>query len=378
MSDFFGNLGKATNNLFNTIGKETTRIFDEAGRHVTESIDEITKQTAKGGLFMGAATAVDKLSPGNVLAGAVDSVIPGKDLPQPLVDGISAAGNIAVGAVVGGPVGAVVGLIAAVDGLQAIGGAVVAGANGQAPTDGQRMQTPEAPSDALARKEHPVHVPPKVPKTTPDNAGLVIDIVVPGGGGWSAAPGVGEGDHGIEEGSGVRDEGRAGRERLKKIEADARKVDAEIEKILSNPNLSFEDMVFLLMRALIKQSNLEVKGELQAEKNSRSAARAAESKERTALQTEESSIAKAKSKLASSPAGAEREGALAKLGERQQALAARRENFATNTNEATESRQERFEELKQAMQKISEMEQALSNIMNALHQTAMNAIGNIR
>ena len=37
-----------------------------------------------------------------------------------------------------------------------------------------------------------------------------------------------------------------------------------------------------------------------------------------------------------------------------------------------------IEELKNALQKIGEMQTALSNIMNALHQTAMNAIGNIR
>jgi hypothetical protein len=378
MNEFFHNLGNATNNLFKTVGKETERIVKEAGRHVTESIDEISKQTEKGGLFMGAATAVDKLSPGNILAGAVDSVIPGEDLPQPLVDGISAAGNLGAAVVVGGPVGAALGLVAAVDGLQALGGSAAPGGVDGAPANqGQRMQTPESPAEARARKDLHVKLPEHLrapSKEGPRTTEVLIDIVVPPGGGWSHDGG--DGIDGVDDGA--RDTSRAGRDRLRKIEKDAQKVDAEIERILSNPNLSFEDMVFLLMRALIKQSNLEVKAELQAEKNSRSAARAADSKERTSLQSEETKLAKEKASLASKPAGAERDAALAKLGERQQTLASRRENFATGTNEAAESRQERFEELKQAMQKISEMEQALSNIMNALHQTAMNAIGNIR
>jgi hypothetical protein len=367
MSDFFGNLGKATNNLFQAIGKESGRIVNEAGRHMTESIDEVAKQTQKGGLFMGAATAADKLSPGNFIAGAVDSVIPGEDLPQPLVDGISAAGNLVAAGLVGGPFGAVFGVMAVVDGFQAIAGTGAGSAAADVKASGgQRMQTPESPSEASARRGFEVRIPAELLRR-----GVVVDTIR--GGGWA--------DGGLEDvgiGGRAEDPARAGRDRLRKMEADARKVDAEIEKILRNPNLSFEDMVFLLMRALIKQSNLEVKAELQAEKNSRTSARAAESTERKALQAEEQSISRERAQLMAQPAGAERDGKLAKLAEKQTALASRRENFSSGLNEASESRQERFEQLKEAMQKISEMEQALSNIMNSLHQTAMNAIGNIR
>ena len=60
--------------------------------------------------------------------------------------------------------------------------------------------------------------------------------------------------------------------KLAKLERDLEKATRDIDKILSNPNLSFEDMIFLLMRAVIKQSESEVKIELQKEKNDRKAA----------------------------------------------------------------------------------------------------------
>jgi len=48
------------------------------------------------------------------------------------------------------------------------------------------------------------------------------------------------------------------------------------------------------------------------------------------------------------------------------------------SNDFNDSRAEQFEVIKNAMQKLTEMQQALSNILNTMHQTAMNTIGNIR
>jgi len=44
----------------------------------------------------------------------------------------------------------------------------------------------------------------------------------------------------------------------------------------------------------------------------------------------------------------------------------------------TESRQLMFEQLKNLMNKLQEMQQALSNVLNAMHQGAMNSIRNIK
>jgi predicted nucleic acid-binding Zn-ribbon protein len=147
---------------------------------------------------------------------------------------------------------------------------------------------------------------------------------------------------------------------------------------MRNPCLAFEDMIFLLMRALVKQSQLEVKIGLQTEKTNRDQARVAERAERGALQADEAALSRQRAQMSAMQDGPEKNQAAADLGTRQTALNARREQFTSDLGEATESRQERFEELKQAMQKITEMQQALSNILNTLHQTAMSTIGNIR
>ena len=46
--------------------------------------------------------------------------------------------------------------------------------------------------------------------------------------------------------------------------------------------------------------------------------------------------------------------------------------------DASDSRQLKMEELKNLMQKLQQMQQALSNVLNAMHQGAMNSIRNIR
>ena len=45
---------------------------------------------------------------------------------------------------------------------------------------------------------------------------------------------------------------------------------------------------------------------------------------------------------------------------------------------ASDSRQLKMEELKNLMQKLQQMQQALSNVLNSMHQGAMNSIRNIR
>jgi hypothetical protein len=364
MSNFFNDIGQATNKLFSAIGKEPGRALNEAGRHATESIDAVTRSVEKGGVFGGLFAAADKFSPGNMFAGLVDAVVPGRDLPQPLADGISAGVNGLLGAFV-----PPLQIMALVDGFQAIGGLFASGTGA-----GQRMQSPERPEVASRRSS----------LVNPGSerhlvAGAIVDVGrLPGLVGVRVGGGFGFDDPGFDgRGVGVDDAARAGRARLARLERDLDRADAEIDRVLQNPNLSFEDMVFLLMRAIIKQSQTEVKVGLQSEKNSRDVARRAERAEREAIQAEESSIARERA-AATRTGGKAAEGAMARLAERQTAVNARRESFGASVSESSESRQERFEELKQAMQKVAEMEQALSNILNTLHQTAMNTIGNIR
>ena len=64
-------------------------------------------------------------------------------------------------------------------------------------------------------------------------------------------------------------------DKMKKLEADLDKATRDIERILNDPTLSFEDMIFLLMRAVIKQSESEVKIQLEGEKAGREADKAA-------------------------------------------------------------------------------------------------------
>jgi hypothetical protein len=171
--------------------------------------------------------------------------------------------------------------------------------------------------------------------------------------------------------------GKNGDPRLAKLEQDLAKADADIDKILSNPNLSFEDMIFMLMNAIIKQSQSEVKLGLADEKAARDVAKGGRDIERNAIKAEGSSIAKEQTRIAGLKPE-EKEKAQAALNERKTKLDSRSESLSTSLGDASESRAERFEELKNAMNKITEMQQALSNILNNMHQTAMSTIGNIR
>jgi hypothetical protein len=51
---------------------------------------------------------------------------------------------------------------------------------------------------------------------------------------------------------------------------------------------------------------------------------------------------------------------------------------AKGSQDASDSRQMKMEELKNLMQKLQQMQQALSNVLNSMHQGAMNSIRNIR
>ena len=411
MGDFFKDFGKSISNVAKSVANEAGRAVNEAGRHITESIDEIAKATEEGGIVAGLGTAADKFSPGNMLAGAVDSVIPGEDLPTPLAEGISAGGNLLFSALV--PGAGLVGVMALVDGYQALSsmGGEGAGAEQVRAEGGQRMQTPESPGSALERAQggkrearaeatrgaiHEARA--EADTGMRGNTNIRIGVLEgrvayleelagvqeskPGGGYGGVDDinlGVGGGfisnDFIKGEIGGSRGKGTS---KLDKLERELAEANAEIEKILNNPNLAFEDMIFLLMKAVIKQSESEVKIGLEQEKGTRDADRGARDAGRGEINGMQNQLKALNTKIGAEADPKKKEALQLEAQNLRTGIEQKTTVLSDDIGDKTDSRGERFEELKESLQKIGEMQQALSNIMNALHQTAQNAIGNIR
>ncbi len=348
--------------LGDALWNEGGRVVEERVRHLTEDINSVENAVKTGGLVGGAIQLLDVASPGHQIAHNIDSIIPGEDLPPALKEGISLGINL-----LGANVPAV-----AKDGFD-LYNAMNAGGSAAAPNDaagapaGQRMQTPESPAEAAVR----------------GGGRVMLDLgfdarladVVRRGGGFAVIEFDGLVPAARSRGTGSADKTR---DRLAKLERELAEADAEIDRILNNPNLSFEDLIFLLMRAVIKQSETETKIGLQEERDARTAEREVRDAERGQLKGLQSEITTEEKKIAGMKPGKERDEATAALNEKKANLNTRRDDLSTSLQDSSESRAERMEELKQAMQKVTEMQQALSNILNSMHQTAMNAIGNIR
>ncbi len=369
-------------NLWNSVTREAGRVANEATRHVTESIDDVSnKTTGPGGLLEGAAAALEKASPGRFVAGAIDSIIPGEDLPPPLADGIAAGVNFAVGTIVPG-VGFPLQLIAITEAYSAVTGLMASSPPSAPPPpteQSSRMQTPESPQQAIRDR---IAAGPDLggigqlrPIDGSRFAGLKdkLDGLRDGGYGGNGLVTIDIGGH-----RPGRPGGKDVDSRLKKLEADLAKADADIDKILSNPNLSFEDMIFLLMRAVIKQSEAETKIGLREEQKARDAERGVRDGTKADIRSFQTEVDGLRSQVAGMAAGPARDTKQAELTQKEGTLRNMQDDLSTSLGDSAESRADRMEELKQAMQKVSEMQQALSNILNTLHQTAMNAIGNIR
>ncbi|MCC7073959.1 MAG: hypothetical protein IT383_21805 [Deltaproteobacteria bacterium] len=138
----------------------------------------------------------------------------------------------------------------------------------------------------------------------------------------------------------------------------------EIDRLLAEGNLCFEDLMFLLMRKVIKEGQDEAKG-LADELDGVGA------RDRGDKGQWNEDIASLRAQLVDTKDPATREQLATKL----QAMAEKRD---LDVDERAESRAELAEKLKYTMQKLGEMEQALSNILNTQHETAMGAIRNIR
>ncbi len=392
-------MSNSIGNFFTSIQMEGSRMASEASRHMSESVDEVSKANESGGFLFGALTAFDNVSPGNVVAGAVDTVVPGADLPKPLVEGISAGVNIAGGSIPG--VGLPLQILALVDGYQAL---AAMGPGSGAGKGGQRMQTPESPSAALtrgndaytheareavlddARCQARVEIREKAQNNRIEELEARVAHLEELAG-IQPGDGYAEGCDDVDVGSGflsndfMKGEIGAcgkGNSKLDKLERELRDANAEIDHILSNPNLAFEDMVFLLMGAVIKSSEKEIKAGLEQEKAGRALDKSARDGGRAEISALQNQLKGLTTNLAKESDPKKKEELQAKAQNLRTSIEQKQTSLGDKLEDRTESRSERFEALKESLQKISEMQQALSNSMNALHQTAQNAIGNIR
>lgn len=337
-TDFFSDMGKA-------ITKQWHRSMEELNQNIDSDRQRVVDKIANEGFLQGAVEAFDAFSPGHQAAGLLDAfnVIPEDPGLRELV---SAGVNLGCG-----PVGA---LAAAKDLMDAVGACTGAdpGAVANRPTE---AQTPRRPEDAYrAVCEGALR-----PMDGKDFAEIVID-------GRSFSPPKGSGFCGDSVADGLRGDyadiiKRIG-DHWGKDKTD--QADSAIEKLLKNPNLCFEDLIFMLMRLVVKQGRDEVKDLAKGLKDGR----AADKGTRDAMGAD---IDKLRGQVSSAKDPAERE----RLNSQLQSAIDKRAEFVSDRSE---SRAEVAEELKNALQKLSEMQQALSNILNTQHETAMAAIRNIR
>ena len=396
----------ALGKLFETGANEVGRVANEASRHVTESINEIATTTEKEGFIAGGAKLLEKHSVGNYAAGFVDSIIPGEDLPPDISNGIALAVNLYTGNFI----------VAAIDGYQALtGDGLGVAADDAKQAGGQRMQTPEAPSQGRARFEGMTgsermegitkrkeayaskgHSREELlakakdaakeqlrTRATESKANLdkAEDIVARGGGYAAVADLLGDDERfmggGLLANDIIRDAraNDAAKKRVAEFEGQAAKANAELDKILNNPNLSFEDMVFLLMNVLVKQSQDEVKEMTKEMRNEKADFESAKLDISVDFDRKEAAVTDLEAQLRGKPDDPE---LAKKLGAARTELRKADESRNDKFNDFNDSRQLQLETLKNAINKITEMQQALSNVLNSMHQTAMNTIGNIR
>jgi len=411
-------------NLWNATVKEAGRAANEAGKLVTESIDSVGKAMGKDGVVGATIEAAEKFSPGNMVAGAVDTIFPGEPLPKWMSEGISSGVNLSLGAALlgsGNPIGAALVVQGARDGFEAIG-AATSGASSETKRspEATRPQTPERPQDAKGRsaidlkeRKQAKNEAIKEAKENAKEAALekakekkeaiadakekakadarekaqnnrIADLekrvayLEKLAGVQETKPNGGYADTGTIDGPSVNDltGGFSFRDSIGRLKDNVGKLkgsDDEISKILDNPNLSFEDMIFMLMNLLVKQQQAEVKemvGDLRKKKSEDDGTK---TKLRGQVEAQEAKVAALEHKVQNGD-----KGAVEALGKEKSKLNTLNGQLSDHMQESSDSRSLKFEEMKNAMNKLTEMQQALSNILNNMHQSAMSTIGNIR
>lgn len=368
MGDFFSDLGKSMSDGFNKVsraaGRELERIGDEMIENIDKDANQISRGIEKGGFLGGFMEAADVFSPGHQAVNVLDAtnVIPEDPALQ---EGLSAGINLGVGLAVAGATGVPLfslggTLLALKDGADAIGamqaspaavpGAPKKGQTPMSPVEAKKAAIEAAKAEARERAREKIENAGKrsgygtgsLVDGFTWNLGKVLDNI-----GDILGPGEPKGDD--------------------KVDEEERKMLAEIKRILNTPGMMFEDLIYALMRAVIRGTDRQAKA-LAAKLESDADTTQADKK---ALRGK---VADANGELAE----AKKSGDPTKIAAAETKLMEANGNLEDLVTERTDSRSERFEQLKQMLQKLSEMQQALSNILNAQHESAMAAIRNIR
>lgn len=369
MGDFFQDLAKSASDGFNKIsrsaGRELERIGDEMIENIEKDADQISRGIEKGGFLGGFMETADVFSPGHQAVNLLDAtnVIPEDPALQ---EGLSAGINFGVGMAVAGATGVPLfslagGLLALKDGADAIGamqaspaavpGAPKKGHTPMSPADAKRAAIEAAKAEAKERAREKIAEASK--RSGYGTGSSVFDGISSNLGeiirdfGKILGPGEPTGDD--------------------KIDEEERKMLAEIKRILNTPGMMFEDLIYALMRAVIRGTDRQAKALASTLESDADVTK----KDKKALRNE---VAKATTELGA----AQKSGDATKIAAAQNKLAEANGNLEDFAVERADSRNERFEQLKQMLQKLSEMQQALSNILNAQHESAMAAIRNIR
>lgn len=345
----FKMIGDAATGLASAVTKECGRIVAEATENIAQDLKQVATGIEKGGFLGGAVEFADVMSPGHQFANLLDAtnVIPEN---AALKEGLSAAVNFLTGHQ----------LVAFKDVADALGQMSAMQSSGSQ-TQPNAPQTPAHPSTGC-QSSGTAHAP---------SAGA--DAPFAGSRYGINDWGCGTGMSGMLDSFAEflrwspndKDENCGTMEG--KLEAEERKLLAEIKKILANPCLDFEDMVFHLMRAVIKGTQKQVRVVAKSIATDGEAARDA----RTAATKE---INAARKDLRD----AEASGDTKAVSKAERRIAKLEAEHANAFDERTESRNDKVEVMKNIIQKLTEMQQALSNILNSQHETALAAVRAIR
>ena len=343
--------------FLNDLGKAATRQWERSVKELRDGLgtdmDRAIDKTKNEGLLQGAIEVFDVFSPGNLTGEVADAfnLIPEDPGLKEMI-----SGGVNLGC--GGPIGIGLALKDAFDAVAACT-SPNPGAVANMPSAAQTPMSPEeakhrAMEEAKARAAERVRE-----KVAAAEDHVAINRFLDHLGDRDGYCGCGFDDSvGLSK--------RKLMERLRELfgEGKTDKADAEIDRLLANKNLCFEDLIFLLMRKVIQQGQDEVKGmagEL----------RRVGEKNRGDRRELNEDIADMKHTFENTRDPAARE----RLANQ---IRAKEEDRDLTVEERMEPRAELAEQLKNALQKLSEMQQALSNVLNTQHETAMGAIRNIR
>ena len=363
-NDYWSDLGKSISGGFDKIGKsldgEVKKIHHDHIQNINKDFDDVSKAIDKGGLFGGACKTFEKLSPGHIVANSLQELHVIPDDPK-LREGVEGAVNLAYSPLVPG-----FGCFLWIEGAGQLIDSMSPAKPGVPPSEAQANQPPSTAATALTPEQRHAAIESckeQIREKTEEAREEARERIALRGfnnGGMERFPTVirdGYAPAPTIEVNLYNDYGAIG-SRLEDLYG-KKKIDQAndaIDRILNNPNLSFEDMIFELMRALMKDGQGDVK-KLTDEMN-------ADSKSMQKDIDDLSGKIEGLRKSGKKPDDPE----LASLLDKRAGLVQKRQ----------ESREEVAEKIKNATEKLSEMQQALSNILSSMHENAMSAIRNIK